>query len=142
MEEWKISNEYPIYSGSNLGRIKNNQTTQILNPYQRQTVRYYCYGKITKRTNINLKFLSNSDDIINKKIDPETIPKNEHKKLNRGFNINKAISIYNKNDNTLIETITDHIEISKKYEITFGSIIKHCNGEIKYSKLPYIFEFA
>lgn len=108
----------------------------------RMTVRKYCEGKPKKKADINLKSLSEFDDLENKKIDVKTLPKIDDHKIKNEFNTNKAISIYNKNDGMLIETMNDHNEISKKYGLAFKTIIKHCNGEIKYSKSQYNFKFA
>lgn len=43
MEEWKEITDYPNYSVSNLGRVKNNTTNRIL--YGHDTGKYYKNGK-------------------------------------------------------------------------------------------------
>jgi len=106
----------------------------------RQTVRLYCNNKKSKRNKykINLKFLSVDDDLENKKVNIDTQPKTKEKKI---MDIHRTIAIYNKTTNELIEVMKDHKQIAKKYKLSFRSIIKHCKGEIKYSKLPYTFKF-
>jgi len=106
----------------------------------RCTVRKYCNGKPKKYANINLKFSDDTDDMINKKVNISIKEVNENIKTE--FDTNKQVSVYNKNDNSFVETMNDHREIAQKYGLKQITILKHCRKEIKYSKSPYIFRFA
>ena len=101
----------------------------------------YCCGKIGqfKDKNVKLKYLAPTDDLKNNKIDISTIPK-----FNRKIKETKpkSIAIYNKFNDQLIEIINDPDEITKKYNLSYPSIKKHCNGEIKYSKSIYNFKYV
>lgn len=101
------------------------------------SIKRYC--KNSRNGNMKLKYLSPTDDLINKKIDISTIPKSYQKtKVIKKM----KISIYNKKDGKLIETLDDPIQISKKYGLSYRFIKKHCDGLIKYSKSKYIFKYA
>lgn len=106
------------------------------------SIRKFCGGKIGqfKDKDIKLKYLSLTDDLLNKKIDISTIPYHNTKIKTPKKVIN--IAIYDKSNNNLIEILDDPKEISKKYNLSYKSIIKHCKGEIKYSKNKYTFKFA
>jgi hypothetical protein len=68
MEEWRVINDYPNYSVSNLGNVKNNTTNKIM----RQNVKggYCCLSLVNNKKNYTFKvhrlvalaFLSNPDN--------------------------------------------------------------------------------
>jgi len=53
----------------------------------------------------------------------------------------KKICVYNKQDK-LIETCNSIVETSKKYKINSKTIINHCDGVVKHSKLLYYFRYS
>lgn len=110
---------------------------------QRHTVRLYCNGTDKKkRHKINLKWLSDSDDLINMKVNLDQKTNKKTKRNSDDFHTNREISIYHKKDNNFIETLKNPKLASQKYNLSARSIVKHCKGEIAYSKSPYVFKFA
>jgi hypothetical protein len=52
----------------------------------------------------------------------------------------KQINIYNR-DNKLIDSCVSITETSKKYNVNSKTIVSHCEGIVKYSKLDYYFRY-
>ena len=111
------------------------EASNILNVNSR-SINKCCKGEL-KTCGINklkFKFLINNIDNIN------NINNNNNILLVKNSNI-KKICVYNKQDE-LIETCNSIIETSKKYKINNKTIVNHCDGKIKHSKLLYYFKYS
>jgi len=110
----------------------------------RSVIKNCIYGKIEKhiKKNIRVKYLSQSDDLINKKIDSTTIPyQNSTQKSKKIIHQDRKISIYKKESNEFVETLDNMIITGKKYDVSIDSIRKQCQGRVKYSKCKYLFKY-
>lgn len=107
------------------------------------SVKNCCSGKIKSCTknNIKLKRLSETDDIINKKIDPTTIPYLSDTKQTKVNLCDRKITIYKKETNEFVETLDNMVQVSEKYNLSVKSLYKHCDGSVKHSKCKYLFKY-
>lgn len=106
-------------------------------------IRSACLGIIRiydkNKNMVYLKYQAPTDDLVNKKIDPTTAPKVQHK-INTE-NKFKKINVFNK-ENELLGTYTSKGEVARIYKVSHTTVANQCNGIIAYSRNPYIFKYA
>lgn len=101
-----------------------------------------CKGKCNvydkNKNKLNFKYLEDDDDIINKKISIKNLPKKE--KVER-IKVYHKINVYDRNGN-LLETCKNNYQASKIYKVKTETILKHCEGKVKYPTGDYKFSYA
>lgn len=102
-----------------------------------------CKGnlKTCGKNNCLFKYLTSTDDIKNKQIDWNTIPKRIKKRRNMGKHIVRKIKVHDKTGK-LIEICKSKRAAGRKYNVNTKTIDNHCNKIVKYPKLQYIFSYA
>jgi len=99
-----------------------------------------CKGLIKSCGNgLLFKYQTETDDIINMIIDHKTLPQKKQKVVREKKYC--KINVYDKKGN-LIDTCNNKTETSKKYNVSYKTILQHCNDSIKYSPLKYTFKYA
>lgn len=102
-----------------------------------------CKGKSNiydkDKNKLFFKFLEDTDDLINKKIDDSNI-KFKPKKI-RVESIKRKINVYDKKGN-LLEICKSRLDASKKYKVNRNTITKYCNNEVKYKNCDYDFSYT
>lgn len=94
MEEWRIIREYPRYSISNMGRVKNNKTGRVL---KHSLVNGYPVVKLNNTHNYKIHRLVAKYFIAN----PDNLPQVNHKDRNRQNNIVENLEWCNNQYNSI-----------------------------------------
>lgn len=90
------------------------------------TIHGYCKGYTTTNKYF-IKYLSPKDDIVNKKIDPSSIPKRVIRPKGSNKETVKKVIQYDENNN-IVEIFDSAIDTGKKLKLHPTSIRKYCTG--------------
>jgi len=155
MEEWKVINDFPNYSVSNMGNVKNNNTELILKPNKKKLgyLEIKLYSNNSKRNYflihrlVAIHFLPNCNNY--KEIDHINHIKNDNRLINlrwcdRSINssnrrkFTNAVSKYKgvfwkKNRQKWIVVLVKYID-NKRVEKCFGSFDNEEDAGLAYNK--------
>lgn len=105
----------------------------------RKAISECCNGVIKSygENQLMFKFLDDTDDLVNKKVDMEKLA---NKSDRTRIQIMKAVDVFDKEGN-LLETCSSKKSASIKYKTKYDTITHHCEGRLKASpRAKYIFK--